>query len=71
MDFFTLFNMEMCLFNVQDLLWVFLWERLTLGVPIDGRKALSDHKQQFFKVKALGIIECKSVHPNTTFTRTT
>nr|GEV66759.1 ATP synthase F1 subunit 1, mitochondrial [Tanacetum cinerariifolium] len=33
-----------------------------LGVPIDGRGALSDHERRRVEVKALGIIERKSVH---------
>ena len=33
-----------------------------LGVPIDGRGALSDHEQRCVEVKAPGIIERKSVH---------
>nr|GEU42535.1 ATP synthase subunit 1, mitochondrial [Tanacetum cinerariifolium] len=33
-----------------------------LGVPIDGRGALSDHKRRRVEVKAPGIIERKSVH---------
>ncbi|VFQ65148.1 unnamed protein product [Cuscuta campestris] len=33
-----------------------------LGVPIDGRGALSDHERRRVEVKAPGIIECKSVH---------
>lgn len=33
-----------------------------LGVPIDGRGALSDHEWRRVEVKALGIIECKFVH---------
>jgi F-type H+-transporting ATPase subunit alpha len=34
----------------------------TLGVPIDGRGALSDHERRRVKVKDPGIIECKSMH---------
>ncbi|SPT17823.1 unnamed protein product [Triticum aestivum] len=33
-----------------------------LGVPIDGKEALSDNKQRRVEVKAPGIIERKSVH---------
>ncbi|PWA45538.1 F1-ATPase alpha subunit, mitochondrion [Artemisia annua] len=33
-----------------------------LGVPIDGRGALSDHERRRVEVKAPGIIERKSVH---------
>ncbi|KAL0533881.1 hypothetical protein IC582_028152 [Cucumis melo] len=33
-----------------------------LGAPIDGRGAFSDHERRRIKVKALGIIECKSGH---------
>ncbi|VAI91823.1 unnamed protein product [Triticum turgidum subsp. durum] len=33
-----------------------------LGVPIDGKGALSDHEQRRVEVKAPGIIERKSVH---------
>ncbi|CAN4102306.1 unnamed protein product [Withania somnifera] len=33
-----------------------------LGVPIDGRGALSDHERRRVEVKAHGIIERKSVH---------
>ena len=33
-----------------------------LGVPIDGRGALSDHEQRRVEVKAPGIIERKFVH---------
>ncbi|KAK2656539.1 hypothetical protein Ddye_009591 [Dipteronia dyeriana] len=33
-----------------------------LGVPIDGRRALSDHERIHVEVKALRIIERKSVH---------
>ncbi|KAF7067627.1 hypothetical protein CFC21_073490 [Triticum aestivum] len=33
-----------------------------LGVPIDGKGALSDHKRRRVEVKAPGIIERKSVH---------
>ncbi|GAY38215.1 hypothetical protein CUMW_035010 [Citrus unshiu] len=33
-----------------------------LGVPIDGRGALSDHERRRVEVKALGIIERKYVH---------
>ncbi|OQU84776.1 hypothetical protein SORBI_3004G120150 [Sorghum bicolor] len=33
-----------------------------LGVPIDGKGALSDHERRRVKVKAPGIIERKSVH---------
>ncbi|KAL3734725.1 hypothetical protein ACJRO7_023982 [Eucalyptus globulus] len=33
-----------------------------LGVPIDGRGALSNHERRRVKVKALGIIERKSMH---------
>ncbi|TYK12216.1 ATPase subunit 1 [Cucumis melo var. makuwa] len=33
-----------------------------LGAPIDGNGAFSDHKRRRIKVKALEIIECKSVH---------
>ncbi|CAK8531984.1 unnamed protein product [Lathyrus sativus] len=33
-----------------------------LGVPIDGRGALSDHERRRVEVKAAGIIERKSVH---------
>ncbi|GJT97799.1 ATPase subunit 1, partial [Tanacetum coccineum] len=33
-----------------------------LGIPIDGRGALSDHERRRVKVKAPGIIERKSVH---------
>uniref|UniRef100_K4BFL6 Uncharacterized protein n=1 Tax=Solanum lycopersicum TaxID=4081 RepID=K4BFL6_SOLLC len=36
--------------------------RLDLGVPIDGRGALSDHERRRVEVKAPGIIERKSVH---------
>ncbi|KAL0545870.1 hypothetical protein IC582_015766 [Cucumis melo] len=34
----------------------------TLGAPIDGREALSDHERRHVEVKAPGIIERKSVH---------
>nr|GFA91845.1 ATP synthase F1 subunit 1, mitochondrial [Tanacetum cinerariifolium] len=34
----------------------------TLGVPIDGRGALSDHERRRVEVKAPGFIERKSVH---------
>ena len=34
----------------------------TLGVPINGRGALSDHERRRVKVKAPGIIERKLVH---------
>ncbi|KAF0921070.1 hypothetical protein E2562_038444 [Oryza meyeriana var. granulata] len=34
----------------------------TLGVPIDGKGALSDHERRRVEVKAPGIIERKSVH---------
>ncbi|CAL0307740.1 unnamed protein product [Lupinus luteus] len=33
-----------------------------LGVPIDGRGALSNHERRRVEVKASGIIERKSVH---------
>uniref|UniRef100_A0A7N2MV06 ATP synthase subunit alpha, mitochondrial n=1 Tax=Quercus lobata TaxID=97700 RepID=A0A7N2MV06_QUELO len=33
-----------------------------LGVPIDGREALSDHERRHVEVKAPRIIECKSIH---------
>ncbi|EEF45688.1 flagellum-specific ATP synthase alpha subunit, putative [Ricinus communis] len=33
-----------------------------LGVPIDGRGALSDHERRRVKVKALEIIKRKSMH---------
>ncbi|CAN4116292.1 unnamed protein product [Withania somnifera] len=33
-----------------------------LRVPIDGRRALSDHERRRVKVKPLGIIERKSVY---------
>ncbi|XP_058103456.1 ATP synthase subunit alpha, chloroplastic-like [Magnolia sinica] len=33
-----------------------------LGVPINGRGALSDHERRRVEVKAPGIIECKFVH---------
>ena len=33
-----------------------------MGVPIDGRGALSDHEQRRVEVKAPGILERKSVH---------
>ncbi|CAF1761743.1 hypothetical protein Bca4012_044832 [Brassica carinata] len=33
-----------------------------MGVPIDGREALSDHEQRRVEVKAPGILERKSVH---------